>query len=208
MNYLAHLYFAKPTADSHFGNLLADFGGLRQVSNVSHDVKLGVENHMLVDKFTDQHAIQRTAKALFSNQRRRFAGIILDVLYDHFLIKNWQQFHSDAFTQFKLQSYTLLGENQHLMPKRMAYVIYHMRKNDWFESYRTIEGVGTALDNIAKRLRFENNFVGSEAEIRAHYQQLENLFMTFFPALINHVKHHNIENNNERALTTRYKHNV
>ncbi|MDY6889735.1 MAG: DUF479 domain-containing protein, partial [Pseudomonadota bacterium] len=53
MNYLAHLYFAQPTADSHFGNLLGDFGGRRHAEYLPNSVKSALENHYLVDKFTD-----------------------------------------------------------------------------------------------------------------------------------------------------------
>tara|TARA_B100001059_G_scaffold527_1_gene442 strand:+ start:878 stop:1168 length:291 start_codon:yes stop_codon:yes gene_type:complete len=71
MNYLAHLYLAKPTADSHFGNLLGDFGGQRQVTHLPTTVKSALDNHYLVDKFTDTHPLVKEAKQLFSAKRRR-----------------------------------------------------------------------------------------------------------------------------------------
>ena len=65
MNYLAHLYFAKPTADSHFGNLLGDFGGRRHVNGLPITVKNALENHYLVDRFTDAHPLVKEAKHFF-----------------------------------------------------------------------------------------------------------------------------------------------
>ena len=187
MNYLAHLYLAQPNADSHFGNLLGDFGGKLYSKQLTTAVQYGLENHYLVDKFTDSHTAVKHAKHYFSPQRRRFAGIDLDVLFDHFLIRHWSQFSEEPFARFKQKSYGLLNENISFMPGRMQQVVTHITKNDWFKQYETIEGIGFALDNIAKRIRFTNQFSGSIEDITRHYLELEAVFLAFFPELIEHV---------------------
>jgi acyl carrier protein phosphodiesterase len=193
LNYLAHLYFAQPNADSHFGNLLGDFGGKIHTQQLPTAVKQGLENHYLVDRFTDSHLAVKQAKRYFSAQRRRFAGIALDVLFDHFLIRHWSRFHQTPLSQFKTNSYALLNENLSYMPIKMQQVVSRMTKNDWFKQYETIEGIGFALDNIAKRIRFANQFSGSIEDIIRHYVELEAVFLTFFPELIEHVKKNALE---------------
>jgi len=187
LNYLAHLYFAQPNADSHFGNLLGDFGGKLYSKHLSTAVQNGLENHYLVDKFTDSHETVKQAKSYFSPQRIRFAGIALDVLFDHFLIRHWSQFSETPLARFKQNSYALLNENLSFMPSKMQQVVTNMTKNDWFKEYETIEGIGIALDNIAKRIRFTNQFSGSIEDINRNYLELEKVFLAFFPELINHV---------------------
>jgi len=187
LNYLAHLYLAQPNADSHLGNLLGDFGGKTHIQGLSIAVKLGLDNHYLVDKFTDGHWAVKQAKSYFSPQRKRFSGIALDVLFDHFLIRHWSQFSKIPLVQFKQNSYALLNENLSFMPNKMQQVITNMTQNDWFKEYETIEGIGFALDNIAKRIRFPNQFNGSIEDINRNYLELEKVFLTFFPELINHV---------------------
>ncbi len=187
MNYLAHLFLAQPNADSHFGNLLGDFGGKTHAQDLSIAVKLGLDNHYLVDKFTDSHNDVKQAKDFFSAKRRRFSGIALDVLFDHFLIRHWSQFSETPLARFKQNSYALLNENLSFMPSKMQQVVTNMTKNDWFKEYETIEGIGIALDNIAKRIRFTNQFSGSIEDINNNYLQLEKVFLAFFPELINHV---------------------
>ncbi|MDP4487954.1 ACP phosphodiesterase [Pseudoalteromonas piscicida] len=196
MNYLAHLYFAKPTAASHFGNLLGDFQKGVNIQALPKPVQLGLQTHRQVDKFTDSHSITKSAKQLFSPTRRRFAGIALDVLYDHFLIKHWQQYHGTSLDDFKRQSFSLLHDNLHIMPAHMQRVISAMTQNDWFATYESVAGVGHALDNIAKRIRFQNQFAGSERDITKHYQQLESGFNVFFPQLIAHMQQQLIEPEN------------
>ena len=98
MNYLAHLYLAQPTADSHFGNLLGDFGGKRHVEQLPNTVINGLDNHYLVDKFTDSRRAVKHAKQYFSPERKRFAAVAIDVVFDHFLIVHWQRFNKQPLS--------------------------------------------------------------------------------------------------------------
>lgn len=194
MNYLAHLYLAKPTAASHFGNLLGDFGGHRHVKQLPITVKKTLDNHYLVDKFTDTHPLVKDAKQYFSPQRKRFAGVAIDVLFDHFLIKHWHTFEQQPLCDFKQMSFQLLQQRLAVMPPRMHSVVKHMTENDWFKEYEYIEGVGLALDNITKRIRFTNKFAGSIDDMTRHYNELDAVFLAFFPELIDHVSHVSLEN--------------
>jgi len=194
MNYLAHLFLAQPNTDSYFGNLLGDFGGNTHVTQLAAGVKKGLENHYLVDKYTDNHPLVKQGKLLFSSHRRRFSGIALDVLFDHFLIRHWDLFHPVPFIEFKKNSYLLLRQNIPNMPKRMAVVVSRITQDDWFQAYESREGIGMALDNIAKRIRFRNQFSNSIEDINLHYHELETLFLAFFPDLVHHVKIRNLEN--------------
>ncbi|MBQ4812821.1 acyl carrier protein phosphodiesterase [Pseudoalteromonas luteoviolacea] len=193
MNYLAHLFLAQSNADSYFGNLLGDFQKGLDMSLINHSVKNGLANHILVDKFTDQHRAVRFSKSLFSNERKRFSGVALDVLYDHFLIAHWHLYTQTKFNEFKHHSYQLLQQNLPVMPVRMQYVMNNMINHDWFAHYQSLQGTAQALDNISKRIRFKNQFSGIGKEIEDNYTELEQLFLEFFPELIEHVANNALE---------------
>jgi len=193
LNYLAHLFLAKPTADSHFGNLLGDFSKGVDLSALPPTVKEGLKNHYLVDNFTDRHPLIQDGRHLFSKEKRRFSGIAIDVLFDYFLIKHWSTFSTQSFIAFKQQSYRLLAQNQSMMPAKMRRVTQHMIQHDWFLSYSDLSGIGQALDNIAARIRFENKFSGSIEEIQLHYESLESIFLGFFPELVAYIEHNGCE---------------
>lgn len=193
MNYLAHLYLAQPTPHSHFGNLLGDFRRGVHLDTLPNAVQLGLENHLLVDKFTDQHDIVRNLKARFAKQRRRFAGVAIDVAFDHLLIKHWHRYSHSSFVDFRRRSYGLLQSQQAHMPKRMHHVVGRICHEDWFATYATLEGVDLALNNIAKRIRFENSFHGAAQDIDTHFDEFNAAFLAFFPELIEHVQTHSIE---------------
>ena len=93
---------------SKVGNLLGDFmRGVRE-PDLPEAVRLGLHNHRLVDRFTDHHPLVIESRALFSPQRRRFAGVALDVLFDHFLIRHWSRFHDTPLAQAIDKDYRLL----------------------------------------------------------------------------------------------------
>lgn len=197
MNYLGHLYFAKPTADSHFGNLLGDFRKGVDVRAFNHAVQRGLDKHYLIDKFTDQHPDFRYSKQLFRAQHRRFAPVALDILYDHFLIVNWSSYqdqchafkdaHPHSFEHFAHHSYQLLAQRLELMPARMQTTIKHMIANHGLAGYASPAGVFKAIAYVANRIRFSNSFHESVEDIEMHYEELAERFERFFPQLIAHV---------------------
>lgn len=193
MNYLAHLYLAKPDADSLTGNLLGDFCRSVDTLQYSTKVRAGLENHRLVDRFTDHHPNVRAAKQRFSRTRRRFAGIALDVLFDYFLIQHWDRFADEPFEAFCARAYQRLASRLPIMPPRMQQVVGSMIQSHWLAHYQSLDGVAHALDRIAGRIRFSNQFAGSIVEIRANLGEFEHCFEQFFPALVTHVDRHGPE---------------
>lgn len=195
MNYLAHIALSQPNSYSLVGNLLGDFCKGVQIERLPPAVCQGLANHRAVDHFTDHHPLIRHAKTYFSPQRRRFAGIALDVLFDHFLIQHWPAFYSQSFAAAKQQIYSDIAAAEHLMPPVMAATMRNVYQNDWFASYEQLPRLGYALDRIAQRIRFTNQFSGVIKEIEPVYSLLERDFLLFYPQLQQHVQHLALEQN-------------
>ncbi|MBR9897252.1 ACP phosphodiesterase [Alteromonas mediterranea] len=194
MNYLAHLFLARPTADSHFGNLLGDFRRGVDINTFGNAVRLGLKNHYEVDRFTDRHETVLAAKTLFHKSRRRFAPVALDIYFDHLLIKHWATFTPQGFDDFREQSFALLEKRLPSMPRTMQVSIGHMITHDWFEDYAREDGIAKAISVVAKRIRFANTFHKSVDDISDHQEEIEQLFLAFFPELIAHIENEGPEN--------------
>ncbi|HEY9044199.1 MAG TPA: ACP phosphodiesterase [Rheinheimera sp.] len=195
MNYLAHIALSQPNSYSLVGNLLGDFCKGVQIETLPQAVRQGLANHRAVDHFTDHHPLVRRAKTHFSVQRRRFAGIALDVLFDHFLISHWSEFYSLSFAAAKQQIYNDIAAAEHLMPPAMANTMRNVYQTDWFASYEQLPSLGYALDRIAERIRFTNQFSGVIGEIDPVYSKLEQDFLQFYPQLQQHVQQLGLEQN-------------
>jgi acyl carrier protein phosphodiesterase len=191
MNYLAHLFFALDNTESRIGNLLGDFCRGVDVKSLPDTVQQGLRQHRAVDAFTDRSAEVLAAKQYFSAHRRRFAGIAIDMLFDHFLIRHWSKFHPQPFDLYKQQLYQKLQTDLPQMPASMQPTVSAIIRQDWFVSYAEIQYLGLALDRVAQRIRFANQFAGAGLDIQAHYPELEQLFLKFFPRLQQHVQQQN-----------------
>ena len=183
MNHLAHLFLAPDSELHRVGSLLGDFARGLDQSQLPEAVAQGLHHHWAVDAFTDQHPEVIASKRLFSAQRRRFAGVALDILYDHYLLRHWDRFSDVEQDAFIRQVYGELRANQHLMPPKMKRVTENIVRFDWFDSYRQLSNIGFALDRVAGRIRFRNSFAGMIDEIREHDRELEARFLAFFPDL-------------------------
>lgn len=183
MNHLAHLFLAPDSPEARIGSMLGDFTRGVDLAALPASVRLGVRHHLAVDSFTDKHPDVLASKRLFSRQRRRFAGVALDVLYDHFLLQHWSEFTDTDQSNFINRVYEELRNNESLMSPNMSRTTRHLVSHDWFGSYRDLDNIGYALDRIAARIRFQNSFAGMIEEIRPLHSELEERFLSFFPDL-------------------------
>lgn len=184
MNHFAHLFLARPTVESRVGNLLGDFAKGVKPDALEPEIREGLINHRSVDAFTDQHPEVLACKALFSDQRRRFAGVALDILFDHYLLRHWERFGEIERSIYINWLYKDLEAGRELMPAPMATVTDRMVSYDWFHAYTDFDTVGKAMDRVAERIRFRNSFEGMIEEVRAHDDELEERFLRFFPELM------------------------
>ena len=184
MNYLAHLYLAQRDKHSIIGNLMGDFRRHLNGRALPEAIMLGIENHQRVDKFTDGHIAVRELKDCFTDKRRRFAGIILDLAFDHFLAVHWERYSTESREAFIGYCYSCLADGMDLMPERMQRTVNYMIREDWLGSYRDLSGIDVALNRLSRRIRFDNHLEGAVEEIESNYALIETGFRAFFPDLI------------------------
>lgn len=187
MNHLAHLFLAPDSPQARVGSILGDFAKGVSVDQLPAEVRRGFLHHLSVDGYTDRHPQVRASKRLFSRQRRRFAGVALDILYDHYLLKHWYRFSDCDSDCFIAQVYREFGDHEHLMPESMVDVTRRIVADDWFGHYRDLENVGFALDRVTRRIRFPNQFQGIIDEIRQNSLDLEDRFILFFSDLVRYL---------------------
>lgn len=153
MNYLAHLHLAAHTRSSLTGNLLGDFIKGPLPSTLAPEFDEGIWLHRKIDAFTDAHPEHRAAVACFEAPWRRFGGILVDMLYDHWLSVHWPQFCAEPLPRFLQHSYDQLLADHLLLADGLPAALKRMAEQNWIASYRHKEGLGRALNGIGHRLR-------------------------------------------------------
>lgn len=187
MNYLAHAFLSHESDAAIVGALLGDFVKGPLADAYTPAIRDAIRLHRAIDRYTDQHEIVRASRARVSRARRRFAGILIDVFYDHFLAAHWGRFSTLRLEVFTTRVYAALQPQAATYPQRLQRVLPHMAREDWLASYAQIESVDAALHGIARRFnRFERAWVLQDAvqELTGNYVAFESDFLAFFPRLI------------------------
>lgn len=188
MNYLAHLYLADYSDDALLGALLGDFVGSRDLGAWAPAVALEIRVHRRVDSYTDAHPLTTGLRALFPQGRRRYAGIALDMYFDHLLARDWGRHHALPLREFSRRTYDVLLRRLPTLPPRLAAIAPLMAAGDWLGSYARRDSVNLAVSRIARRLsRRGEALVECLPILRRHEAQAEAAFAGFFPQLVAEV---------------------
>ncbi|MCP4982405.1 MAG: DUF479 domain-containing protein [Gammaproteobacteria bacterium] len=194
MNHFAHLVLSQPTIESTVGNLLGDFARGLEQDSLPAAVRAGLLNHRAVDRFTDSHPLVVEMKRGFSDQRRRFAGIALDIYFDHLLLNHWSRFEERSLEVLITEFYHRMTAGRVLMPgEDMRKVTRRIVEYDWFGSYRQRDAIADSLDRVAGRIRFDNQFANAIEDLERNHELIEQGFLDFYPQLQNHVQEQAIE---------------
>ncbi|HKQ31316.1 MAG TPA: ACP phosphodiesterase [Burkholderiales bacterium] len=193
MNYLAHTLLSRHADEAILGAILGDFVKGPLGDNYPPTVTDAIVLHRTIDRYTDAHPTVLSSRRRVSAIRRRFAPIMIDIFYDHFLARHWNDYCEIPLRDFARRVYEILRVHRAIVPERLRTVAPYMAADDWFNAYADIAGMRAAIDGVAHRLRrFRRAAVlrdGAE-ELLQHYAALERDFRLFFPELQNYVAVH------------------
>ncbi|HEY6892918.1 MAG TPA: ACP phosphodiesterase [Rhodanobacteraceae bacterium] len=185
MNVLAHALLASPDAELMLGSVVGDFVRGRIDPSLPPKVRAGIALHRAVDSYTDAHADIAAARALFAPPFRRYAGILLDVWFDHLLARQWARFGEDGLDDFSERVRGLLAVNATFVPERMRGFAAYLEANDLPAAYRDTAMIGQALRGMSRRLKRANPLGEALPVLVALHAPLQRCFESFFPDLRN-----------------------
>jgi acyl carrier protein phosphodiesterase len=185
MNYLAHIYLADDKDESILGNFLGDFVNKSLEGSFDYSIREGIYMHRKLDSFTDSHPVFLRSKRRVSSSNRRFAGVLVDMFYDHFLARNWKDYSSVPLEEFSSNFYEILKRFSYCLPDKLTNRMHYMIEENWLLSYIEIEGIQRPLERIARRFAETNHpMLNPIDELVNNYESLESDFREFFPEAI------------------------
>jgi acyl carrier protein phosphodiesterase len=184
MNYLAHFYLSGDQEHLLIGNFIADSVKGKQIELFANDWQRGITMHRNIDFFTDTHAITSRSKDRLRAEFNHYSGIIVDVFYDHFLAKNWNEFSREPLENYSERIYSLLEKHTENFPERPRTMLPFMKKHNWLKSYSEIEGIRHVLSGMSRRVREGSKMEMATHALEKNYDAFEKDFREFFPQLI------------------------
>jgi acyl carrier protein phosphodiesterase len=156
LNYLAHLALAAPDEELMVGGFLGDFLKGPVAQSWEPGIRRGVNLHRAIDAYSDRHAQLAETREILPDEWRRFSGILLDMLTDHYLASHWSEFHTLPLEEFIRQSEQTLLVHVHLFPDTASQAMERIYRYRWLQRYADIDFTLAALSRIGKRMRFDN----------------------------------------------------
>jgi acyl carrier protein phosphodiesterase len=188
MNFLAHIYLSGDNDLIKIGNFMADGIRGKHFETFPLDVQKGIILHRAIDTYTDAHPIFRRSTKKLHKRYHHYAGVIVDVFYDHFLAKNWTNYSNENLEDYIQRFYQSLNENTAILTERTIGLMPYMTKQNWLSSYQTVEGIKQILTQMDSRTKNESKMRFATEELTELYSEFEQEFTEFFEDLRIHAK--------------------
>lgn len=183
MNFLAHLYLSKSNKNIIIGNFIADAVKGNKHNNYPKEIQAGILLHREIDNYTDNHPIVKKSMHRLHPRYRHYDGVIIDILYDHFLAKNWGSFSQIPLAIYAENIYQFLQKHIEIFPQRAQHILPHMTQHNWLVSYATKEGIHQVLKGMNNRTKGISQMDLAIEDLTVHYEKFDEDFLTFFTDL-------------------------
>lgn len=186
MNFLAHIYLSGDNDLIKIGNFMADGIRGKQFEHFPEEVQKGIILHRSIDTYTDSHDIFRQSTKRLHEKYHHYAGVIVDIVYDHFLAKNWEKYSDEKLDRFINRFYRSLHENYPILSEKTQDLMPYMVKQNWLLSYKTVEGIRNILTQMDRRSKNLSKMQFATEELVTFYTEFEQEFTLFFEDLRQH----------------------
>ncbi len=188
MNFLAHTYLSGCNEEIIVGNFMGDYVKGKNYNQFPELVRKGILIHRDIDTYTDMHPITRRSKLRISPRYHKYAGIIIDIFYDHFLASLWNDFSSLPLQEFVSRTYDLLKRNYKVLPEAIKRWFPTFLENNWMMAYQTVEGIELVLERMAANTSLPNHAGYAVEVLSERYDSFKNDFLEFFPSIIDFLE--------------------
>jgi acyl carrier protein phosphodiesterase len=193
MNFLAHQYLSGADHEIKIGNFIADMIRGKEMEGYEAGIQQGIKLHRAIDQFTDHHEVVKEAITIFKASQGKYAPVIVDIAFDHFLAANWKRYHAQELGDFAQDFYSILSQNEVILPQKVQQMLPFMKAQNWLYEYQYLDGIQKAFEGMSRRASFDSNMANARLGLEKHYEELQGHFDVFFEDMISFVKEQNID---------------
>ena len=164
MNFLAHALLAGQSPALIVGGVIGDWIKGPLPGKLPPDLAQGVALHRAIDAFVETHPAFGESRSRVSPARRRYAGVLVDIFYDHVLARDWDRYHAESLPIYCQSVYHHIQARSTGMPELAASAMALMAQENWLQSYAVLNGIADVLIRMSQRARRPNPLAGGEIE--------------------------------------------
>lgn len=188
MNFLAHVYLANGDPDSIVGQLCGDFVRGTDLARFPKTIAQAIRVHRAVDTYTDRHPLNLQARQLFETPHRRYAGIITDVAYDHYLALDWESYCDVPLQEYVALVNESLVERYSVLPENLQRFVPYLKSEKILENNFYPAHIELTLERLSRRRSSMKPLATAAPVLWQNSDRLKRLFDDFFPQLIVHTR--------------------
>lgn len=190
MNFLAHVFLGNAQPSAIVGQLCGDFVRGSALEGFSVPVQAAIRHHRAVDSFTDRHEVNLAARELFSAPHRRFAGIIVDVVYDHFLAMDWDRYCDIPLRQYVDLVHESLASHEAMLPDTLKRFAPILQSEKILQNNTQQAHIDLTLRRLSQRRKSMLPLATAAPHLWRNESELKQAFDQFFPELIAFSENH------------------
>lgn len=183
MNYLAHIYLSGDNPLVQLGNFAGDWiKGPMHNLQTKYPIQMlkGMRMHRFIDSFTDSNRIVQSSIQKMRPTFGKYSGIVIDVVYDHFLAINWGKYSEIPLGQFANKFYSNCLTYYYLLPRKVQLIIPHVLLTDRLKSYENLRGIKAALTTMSCQTSLPNRADKAIEIIKKNYDALNTEFQEYW----------------------------
>jgi acyl carrier protein phosphodiesterase len=188
MNFLAHIYLSGENELIKVGNFIGDWVKGNDYKKFPEDIQKGILLHRSIDYYTDNHPMVRFSKNRFVGNYHKYAGIIIDVCYDHYLAKDWDTFSTVPLYEFNNSMKDSLLKYIHCFPADLQDFIPKFMNFGWMDLYASVDGIEKVLRGMVKHTSLPDKTDEAICIFKDHYSDFRMEFYDYFPQLIDFIE--------------------
>ena len=185
MNHLAHALLAGDDEELRLGGMLGDFvHGQPDAAVFPARVIAGIRLHRAIDVYTDAHPEVLAAKAHLPSPYRRYAGILLDMWFDHCLARDFLALAVPPLGDYLRRLARPAASARCVCCRRRCGGFAQLHGRAWAAGGLCRSAMlGRALAGIGQRLRRANPLDSALPVLLQRERALQQHFEAFFPQL-------------------------
>jgi acyl carrier protein phosphodiesterase len=181
LNYLAHAVLSFDHEEILVGNLVSDFVKGKAKFIFPENIQKGITLHRAIDSFTDTHQATLMAKTIFRPHYRLYSGAFMDVVYDHFLANDPNEFTEQTLRNFSERVYAILDQHVEYLPERFLRMFSYMKSQNWLFNYRSRWGTEASFHGLVRRSKYIDEGETAGQLLEKNYEVLHGYYTVFFP---------------------------
>lgn len=187
MNFLAHTFLSGNNVNILLGNFMGDFINGSKWEHLPDDICTGIKLHRGIDKFTDAHPMIRQGVKRLYKDHGKYAPVVIDILYDHILAVEWDEFTDISLREHSDRAYTYFESNQKYFPRKLQSKLFRMIEDDFLFQYRSRSGLERSLGFMDRRTKFPSAFTAASEQLYKEWDLFLQEFRQFMPDIMTFV---------------------